>query len=46
MTFFELYAVYIKDQDNFFSPYLRVNLFKERYISSVKNYKYLNHLVS
>ena len=27
-------------------PYLLVNLFKERYISAVKSFKYLNKLIS
>ena len=45
LTFFELYTVYIKIR-TIFSPHLHVNLFKERCISSVKNYKYFNRLIS
>ena len=43
LTFFKLYTEYIKIRTIFFS-YLLLNLFKERYISSVKSYKYLNKL--
>ena len=43
LTFLELYTVYIKFRTAVF-PYLLVNLFKEKYISSVKSYKYLNTL--
>ena len=41
LTFFELYTVYIKNQNNSFFILL-VKLFKQRYIS-VKRYKYLNN---
>ena len=44
LTFVELYAVHIENQDNYFS--ILVNLFKERYISSVKSSKYLKKLIS
>ena len=44
LTFFKLYTEYIKNQDNFFFSYLLLNLFKERNISFVKSYKYLNKL--
>ena len=40
LPFFELYTVYIKIMTLVF-PYLLVNLFKERHISSVNSYKYL-----
>ena len=43
LTFFKLYTEYIKIRTIFFS-YLLLNLFKERYISFVKSYKYLNKL--
>ena len=43
LTFLKLYTVYIKNGTIHF-PYLLVNLFKERYISSVKSCKYLNKL--
>ena len=45
LTFFELYTVYIKIR-TIFSPHLHVNFFKKRCISSVKDYKYLNRLIS
>ena len=37
-------TVYIKNSENSFSILL-VNLFQERYMSSVKSYKYLNKLI-
>ena len=37
-----LYSIYKKIRKNLF-PYLLINLFKERYISSVKSYKYFNN---
>ena len=37
----DFHTVYIKNWDNSFSILL-VNLLQERYISSVKSYKYLN----
>ena len=40
----EFYTVYVKNSDNSF-PILLINLFKERYIGSVKSYKYLNKLI-
>ena len=40
-----LYSVYEKIT-TILSPYLLVNLFKQRYISSVKSYKYLNKFIS
>ena len=43
--FFWRYAVYIKIRTTLFL-YLQINLFKERYISSAKNYKYLNKVIS
>ena len=43
LTFLKLYAVYIKNGTIHF-PYLLVNLFKERYISSLKSCKHLNKL--
>ena len=39
----DFYAVYIKNSDNTFSILL-LNLFKERCISFVKGYEYLNKL--
>ena len=39
LKLFELYTVYIKIRTIPF-PYLLVNLFKQRYISSVKSWKY------
>ena len=45
LTFFKPYKVCLKNQGNCF-PYLLVNLFKERYISSAKSYKNLNKLIS
>ena len=39
LTIFQLYAVYIKIRTILF-PYLLISLIKERYISSVKSYKY------
>ena len=42
---FEFYAVYIKSRTIRF-PYLLINLIKERYISSVKSYEYLNKVIS
>ena len=42
MTFSELYTVYIKKFGQFFFQYLLVKLFKQRYISSAKRYKYFN----
>ena len=42
-TFFKTSAVYIKIRKIVF-PYLLINLFKERFISSVKNY--LKKLIS
>ena len=45
LTFFGRYAVYIKIRTALFLDLL-INLIKERYISSVKNYKYLNKVVS
>ena len=39
LTFFELCSVYKKGI--FFFPYLLVNFFEQRYISSVKSYKHL-----
>ena len=45
LTFIKLFTVYIKIRTICF-PYLLVNLFKERYISSVKSCKYLNKLIS
>ena len=41
----ELYTVY-KNIRTILFPYLLANLFKERYISSVKSYKYLNKFIS
>ena len=38
LTFFELYTVYIKKIRTILFPYLLVNLFKLRYISSVQSY--------
>ena len=40
----DFYTVYVKNLDNSF-PILLINLFKERYIGSVKSYKYLNKLI-
>ena len=40
-----LYSVYEKIT-TILSPYLLVNLFKQRYISFVKSYKYLNKIIS
>ena len=37
-----LYIVYEKLGKFFFHSYLLIKLFKEKYISSVKSYKYLN----
>ena len=45
LTFFKLYTVHIKTRPIAF-PYLHINLFKKRYISSVISYKYLNKLIS
>ena len=45
LTFFWRYAVYIKIRTTLFL-YLLINLFKERYTSSAKNYKYLNKFIS
>ena len=39
-----LYNVYEKLGKFFFHSYVLINLFKEKYISSVKSYKYLNKL--
>ena len=46
MTFFELYTVYINEIRKILFAYLLVNLFKQRYLSSVKRYKYLNKFLS
>ena len=46
LTFFELYAVYIKKNMTILFPYLLVNMFKQRYITYVKSYKYLNKSIS
>ena len=45
LTFFESYTVYVKIGATLF-PYLLINLIKERYISSAKNYNYLNKVIS
>ena len=45
MTLFELFRGYIYNQDNSFSILL-MNLFKQRYISSVKRCYYLNKFIS
>ena len=45
LTFFESYTVYVKIGATVF-PYLLINLIKERYISSAKNYNYLNKVIS
>ena len=45
LTFFELFAVYINKLGQPFFILTRQNLFKQRYISSVKRYKYLSSLV-
>ena len=45
-TFFQLYTLYMKNQDDSFYHIILVNLFKQRYISSVTSYKYLNKLIS
>ena len=45
LTFIEIFTAYIKIRMICF-PSLLVNLFKERYISSVKSCKYLNKLIS
>ena len=42
LVFFELCTVYIRKTRAIPFPYLLANLFKQRYISSVKSYKYLN----
>ena len=39
LTFFKLYTVYTKKIRTMLFPYLLVNLFKQRYISSVKRWK-------
>ena len=39
-----LYSVYNKNMTALF-PYLLVNLFKQKYISSAKSYKYLNKFI-
>ena len=45
LTFFESYTVYVKIGATVF-PYLLINLIKERFISSAKNYNYLNKVIS
>ena len=45
LTFFESYTVYVKIGATVF-PYLLINLIKERYIRSAKNYNYLNKVIS
>ena len=44
-TFFQLFIVYTK-LGQFFFHALLANLFKQRYLSSVTSYKYLNKLLS
>ena len=39
-------SVYIKKLGQFFFPYLLVNLFKQRHISSAKSYKLMNKFIS
>ena len=46
MTFFEFCTVYIYKVREIIFPYLLINLFKERYSSSVKRYYYINKFIS
>ena len=45
LTFYQLYTLYIKIR-TILSPYFLVNLFKQRHVSFVTGYKYLNKLIS
>ena len=46
LTFFEHYKRYIKKIRVIVFPDLLINLFKQRYSSYVKSYKYLDKLIS